>query len=114
ITDKVRICLEGIRSGICTVYTPHTTTAIVINENESGLRSDIFALLDKLVPGDGSYRHNRIDNNAHAHLRSLLLGPGVVIPVEDGDLMLGTWQRIFFVELDGPRRRRVYVKVIEG
>ena len=92
------------------VYTPHTTTAIVINEAESGLLKDIATTLSKLVPKGAGYEHDRIDSNADAHLRATLLGNSVVVPVENGRLALGTWQRILFVELDGPRLRRVYVQ----
>lgn len=92
------------------VYTPHTTTAIVINEAESGLLRDIATTLAKLVPKGAGYEHDRIDSNADAHLKATLLGNSVVVPVENGRLALGTWQRILFVELDGPRLRRVYVQ----
>lgn len=83
-------------------------------KNETGLKSDILALLNGLIPKGKGYLHDRIDNNAHAHLRSVVLGSSVTIPIEKGDLTLGTWQSIFFVECDGPRRREVYVKVITG
>lgn len=114
ITGRVKESLGGIISGVCIVFTPHTTTGIIVNENEDGLKGDILDLLNEIVPIRRGYRHDRIDDNAHAHLKSLLLGPSVAIPVENGELILGTWQRIFFVELDGPRRRKVYVKMIKG
>lgn len=114
ITDLVRSKVKesGIKDGICVVSTRHTTSGIIINENERGLRSDILEMLETLVPENKSYAHNRIDNNADAHLRAVLLSNSVTIPVEDGHLVLGTWQSIFFVELDGPRTRSVNVKII--
>ncbi|MBC7085315.1 MAG: YjbQ family protein [Methanomethylovorans sp.] len=114
ITDKVQeeVRNKSISNGICVVSTPHTTTAIIINENESGLISDLLNLLNKLVPPGADYNHNRIDNNADSHLRAMLLGSSEAIPVIDGKLTLGTWQRIFFVELDGPRQRKANITLI--
>ncbi len=114
ITDIVReeVRKSGIKDGIAVVYTRHTTTAIIINEDELGLKRDIEIMLEKLIPRNAEYLHNRIDDNADSHLRSILLGNSVVIPISDGKLDLGTWQRIMFVELDGPRRRRIVVKTI--
>jgi secondary thiamine-phosphate synthase enzyme len=118
ITGKVKEIVKSkssnVNSGICVVFTKHTTAGIIINENETGLKNDILALLNELVPKGKGYLHDRIDNNAHSHLRAVVLGSSVTIPIEKGGLTLGTWQSIFFVECDGPRRREVYVKVIEG
>ena len=114
ITDEVKriVSAKGVDSGICVVFTRHTTTGIIINENETGLRSDILSVLDELVPRGKGYLHDRIDSNAHAHLRSVLLGSSVSIPIENGSMTLGTWQSILFVECDGPRRREVFVQVV--
>lgn len=114
ITDRVRALVKesGIKDGICVITTPHTTCSIIINENERGLRADILDLLEALVPENKKYAHNLIDNNADAHLRAVLLGNSETIPIEDEHLVLGTWQSIFFVELDGPRNRTVRVKII--
>jgi len=116
ITGKVKEIVKsksgGVDSGICVVFTRHTTSGIIINENEAGLKSDILALLNDLIPKGKGYLHDRIDNNAHSHLRAVVLGSSVTIPIEKGGLTLGTWQSIFFVECDGPRRREVYVTVI--
>ena len=118
ITGKVKEIVKSksgdVDSGICVIFTKHTTSGIIINENETGLKSDILALLNDLIPKGKGYLHDRIDDNAHSHLRSVVLGSSVTIPIEKGGLALGTWQSIFFVECDGPRRRDVYVKVIEG
>ncbi len=116
ITDRVRAIVKesGIKDGICVISTRHTTSSIIINENERGLRADILDILESLVPENKNYAHNRIDNNAHSHLRGVLLGMSEVLPIEDGHLVLGTWQSIFFVELDGPRNRSVIVKIIKS
>jgi secondary thiamine-phosphate synthase enzyme len=115
ITREVEgaVAESGVEEGVATIYTPHTTTAILINENDSRLLSDYEAILEKLVPKGAGYAHDPGEGNAHAHLRSALIGPVKSIPVSGGRLVLGTWQRIFFVELDGPRSRRVMVQVIQ-
>lgn len=118
ITGKVKEIVKsksgGVESGICVIFTKHTTSGIIINENEAGLKRDVLALLNELIPKGRGYLHDRMDNNARSHLRSVLLGSSVTIPIEKGELALGTWQSIFFAEWDGPRRREIYVKVIEG
>ncbi len=116
ITDRIEKIVKksGIDNGIVLVYTKHTTTALIINENESGLIQDIIDTLNKLVPTNVNYRHNVVDDNADAHIRAVLLGNSLVIPLVNSSLALGTWQRIFLVELDGPRSRTIYVKVIPG
>lgn len=103
---------SNIKNGICLVYTMHTTTGLVINEAEPGLIQDISNLMASLVPQITGYLHDKIDRNAHAHLQALLLGNSVTIPMDAGRPVLGTWQRILFVELDGPRRRRLYCRAI--
>ncbi|TDA28053.1 MAG: YjbQ family protein [Archaeoglobi archaeon] len=97
-------------SGIALIYTPHTTASVILNEAESGLLQDILSALERIVPYNAQYRHNDIDNNATAHIKASLLGNAVVVPFENGKLQLGTWQRVLFVEFDGPRTRRVVVK----
>lgn len=114
ITPQVEALCSHIQEGVCVVFTRHTTSAIVINENEEGLKRDFVRALESLVPKHAAYEHNRIDDNAHAHLRALVLAPSVSIPIHDGRPMLGTWQRVFFVELDGPRSRRVLVSIIKA
>ncbi|MHC1623333.1 MAG: secondary thiamine-phosphate synthase enzyme YjbQ [Candidatus Methanospirareceae archaeon] len=115
ITREVKgiVSRKSVDSGACVIFTKHTTTGIIINENEAGLKSDILTLLNELIPTGKGYLHDRIDNNAHAHLRAVVLGSSVTIPIEGGTLALGTWQSIMFVECDGPRRREVCVEVIE-
>lgn len=116
ITDRVRTAVQerGIKDGICVISTRHTTGGIIINENERGLRGDILGMLEKLIPENRTYAHDQIDNNARSHLCAVLLGMSETIPIEDGHPVLGTWQRIFFVELDGPRIRNVNIKIIES
>lgn len=113
ITSEVEgiISKSNVKEGLAVVYTKHTTAALFINEGEKGLLLDYEKLLG-LVPKGAGYEHDRIDSNAHAHLRAVLLGSSVSIPIHEGTLQLGTWQRIFFAELDGPRQRRVIVQVI--
>ncbi len=102
----------GIETGMAMVYSPHTTTAIIINENEPGLKEDILKLLNLMVPRE-RYAHDLVDNNARSHLQAIVLGNNVCMPIENGGLALGTWQSVFFVELDGPRNRRITVRIID-
>ncbi|QDA32511.1 YjbQ family protein [Thermococcus indicus] len=114
ITDEIQrlVWKSDVTSGIAVVFTSHTTTGLVINENESGLLEDIKAKMKELVPRGAGYVHDRIDSNAHSHLRAtLFLNPEVAVPIDNGELLLGTWQRILFIELDGPRHRKVLVKI---
>jgi secondary thiamine-phosphate synthase enzyme len=113
ITSRVAECVRqsAVADGICCVYTPHTTAAITINENDDpNICDDILEALAKLVPA-GVWRHDRIDNNAAAHIKASIIGPSQAIPVQDGRLQLGRWQAVMFVEFDGPRERRVIVEV---
>jgi secondary thiamine-phosphate synthase enzyme len=103
---------SGIKSGVAIIFTPHTTTGIFMNEDESGLKRDLEKVLERLIPERGGYMHDEVDYNAYAHLRSILLGASLIVPVENGRLMLGTWQSIFLAEFDGPRSRRVYVRIM--
>ncbi len=103
ITDQIEY---GPSGKAVLVYTPHTTCAIMINENESGLVKDFESYLSDLI-SDRKFLHDRIDNNGGSHILGGLLGPSVVIPIVNGRLGLGTWQRVFLVELDGPRNREV-------
>ena len=105
------VVAAGIETGMAMVYSPHTTTAIIINENEPGLTEDILKLLNLMVPPE-RYAHDRIDDNARSHLQAVVLGNNVCMPVENGELALGTWQSVFFVELDGPRNRKLTVRIV--
>jgi secondary thiamine-phosphate synthase enzyme len=103
---------SAIKNGLLNVYSRHSTSGVVINENEPGLMRDFQLSLQKLVPEGAGYQHDRIDNNADSHIRGFLLGSSETIPVENGLMMLGTWQSIFFVELDGPRQRKLTITVM--
>jgi secondary thiamine-phosphate synthase enzyme len=102
---------EEIDSGICLIYTPHTTAAITINENaDPDVPRDILAALDRVVPFSANYRH--AEGNSAAHVKASLVGASELIIIEKGRLVLGTWQSIFFCEFDGPRTRKVLISII--
>ena len=119
-TDMVRAVVKrsGVRHGQVTVYTPHTTTTVVINESETGFLNDFRKLIGEMVPDDVYYEHDdhdvRTENlqedefvNGHAHCRQLLVGqPSITVPIVDGEVLLGQWQRVLFAELDQARERR--------
>ena len=101
----------GVINGLCLVYVPHATAAIVINENaDPNVCQDILDALTRMVP-EGAWRHDRVDNNAAAHIKATILGPSEAVPVQEGTLRLGTWQSLMLVEFDGPRDRTVIVEV---
>jgi len=115
ITGQVKNILKGenISSGIIIVYVPHTTCGITINENaDPAVKEDMVAVLGKLVPHDAGYRHT--EGNSDAHIKASLTGSSIMVIVESGSLVLGTWQGIFLAEFDGPRKRSIIVKVIPG
>lgn len=100
----------GISNGLAVVTVPHTTCGVCVNEDERGLRDDLEQLAARLVdlvkPKEG-FHHDRVDNNARAHLTAVLIGHSATVPVESGALSLGTWQSLFLLEIDGPRTRRL-------
>jgi secondary thiamine-phosphate synthase enzyme len=100
-----------IEGGSLIVFTPHTTTAITVNEDESQLIKDIKHKILQLVPKGEGYHHDGIDGNAHSHILASIIGCSVALPVISGSPALGTWQSILFIELDGPRDRRVIVQI---
>ena len=105
---------SGVEEGICIIYVPHTTAGITINENaDPTVRKDIINYLEKYVPWKEAY-FEHIEGNSAAHIKSSLMGCNVTVIVKDGKLLLGQWQGIYFCEFDGPRNRRVIVKVVEG
>lgn len=100
-----------VNDGLCCVFVPHATAAVVINESDDmQIGLDLLDALDKLVP-EGGWRHDQIDSNGAAHLKAAMLGPSETIPILNGRMTLGTWQAVMFVELDGPRERKVIVSV---
>ncbi len=111
--DLTDILTESkIKNGLVNIFAKHSTAGIVINENESGLVKDFQNTLESLIPKNNNYLHDRIDNNADSHIRSFFIGSSETIPIENGSLSLGTWQSVFFVELDGPRTRKFVVTVV--
>lgn len=108
VTERVEAALPSEVAGTCTVFVRHTTAALVVNEAESRLQSDVESFLHDLV-ADGDWAHDNIDDNADSHLRALVLGPSVTLPVSDGQLDVGRWQSVLLVECDGPRTRTVGV-----
>jgi secondary thiamine-phosphate synthase enzyme len=114
ITHKVEdiVAQSNVKDGLCLIFVPHSTAAVVITENESGLINDWENFLTRLTP-DINYQHDRIDDNAQSHLLSGLLGQMKVLPIKNNQLERGTWQQIFLAELDGPRStRNVVVKIV--
>ena len=104
---------EDVKSGICLVYTPHTTAAITINENaDPDVPRDILTALDKAVPLSANYHH--AEGNSAAHVKSSLVGASELVIIENGRLVLGTWQSMFFCEFDGPRTRKFIIKVLSN
>jgi secondary thiamine-phosphate synthase enzyme len=113
VTSKVSEVLQktGIKDGICTVFTPHTTAGITINENaDPDVPRDIIKEMEKVIPLNDGYDH--IEGNSAAHIKSSLFGCSETVIIRNGSLMLGTWQSVFFCEFDGPRNRKVWVEII--
>ena len=113
ITSQVQeiVAASGIRAGCCVLHVPHTTAAVTVNEGaDHSVQSDILTYLAERVPHRGSYRH--MEGNSDAHIKSSLVGVSQVLLVEDGKVVLGTWQSIFFCEFDGPRSRRFHVQLV--
>jgi secondary thiamine-phosphate synthase enzyme len=113
ITAKIQdvVLSAGIGEGLCMLYVPHTTAAITINESaDPSVKDDILMIIDKIIPWKAGYRH--LEGNSPAHIKSTLVGSSELIAIENDRLVLGTWQGIFFCEFDGPRTRKVHVRLI--
>jgi secondary thiamine-phosphate synthase enzyme len=114
ITSKIAKLVKesGVTEGLCMLYVPHTTGAVTINESaDPSVKGDILMVLNQIVPWDADYKH--MEGNSPAHLKSTLVGASQLVAIENGALVLGTWQGIFFCEFDGPRTRKVHVRIIE-
>jgi secondary thiamine-phosphate synthase enzyme len=112
ITDKIQEVVreEGVSQGICYLFVPHTTAGITINEGaDTSVQRDIQTALSKLIPVEAEYYHR--EGNADAHIKSTLVGVSKAVFIDEGKLLLGTWQAIYFCEFDGPRHRRVAIKI---
>jgi len=104
---------SGVNDGICVIYTPHTTAALTINEHaDPEVTRDVIRTLDLLIPIEGSYNH--LEGNSQAHIKSSIIGNSRILIIENGEPLLGTWEGVFFCEFDGPRSRRVIIKVLSG
>jgi len=116
ITDPVRAAVResGVQHGLCHVAVLHATAAIIVNENDDpNIGVDLLTALDRAIPDHAGWLHDRVDDNAQAHIKAAILGPSETLPVRDGDLLLGTWQGVILVELDGPRaERRVAITIL--
>lgn len=119
LTDRLNavVAASGVRDGLASVWSLHTTCAVFINENQSALHADILSFLEQTVSRDGKWRHNDPEfsdcdrNNADAHLRAMLLGHSMTLQITGGELVLGQWQRVLAAELDGPRTRSLRVQI---
>ncbi|MEJ2101739.1 MAG: secondary thiamine-phosphate synthase enzyme YjbQ [Desulfobacterales bacterium] len=112
ITSKIAELVKksGVAEGRCILYVPHTTAAVTINESaDPSVKEDILMVLNQIVPWDANYRH--MEGNSPAHVKSTLVGASEMVAIENGSLALGTWQGIFFCEFDGPRTRKVHVRI---
>lgn len=115
ITDEIQhlVDISNVKEGVCYIFVPHTTAAVTINEHaDPSVMEDITLALEKIVPRSGNYRHG--EGNSPAHIKAGLFGSSQTVFIEKGQLVLGTWQGIFFCEFDGPRHRSVMVKIITG
>ncbi len=114
VTEEVKqvVAASGVVSGVCYLYVPHTTAGVAINEHfDPDVATDLEGLFERLVPRSGPYRH--AEGNSDSHAKAVLTGASQAIFVDDGKLMLGQWQGIFFCEFDGPRERKLWVKILE-
>ena len=111
IQDLVR--KSGIKQGLCMLYVPHTTAAVTINESaDPTVKSDMLKVLNQVIPWDANYRH--LEGNSAAHIKTTLVGSSELIVIENQRLVLGTWQGVFFCEFDGPRNRKLHVRIMES
>ena len=118
ITAQVRdiVRKSGVKTGLCHVTVLHATAALAVNENDDpNIGVDLLTALGRAIPEHAGWLHDQVDNNAQAHIKAAILGPSETLIIEDGDLLLGKWQGVILVELDGPRRhRRVAAEILSG
>ena len=113
LTGRIQAAIQesGVQDGLCHLFVPHTTAAVTINENaDPSVRADILMVLNKLISERESYRH--LEGNSPAHIKASVIGPQLTLMVSGSRLVLGTWQGIFFCEFDGPRTRRLHLKIV--
>jgi len=113
ITSQIEgiLMASKVKDGLVVIFVPHSTAGVILTENETGLKKDWLIVLKKLVSGF-DFLHNQIDNNADSHILSGLIGQGKTLLIKDGRLIRGTWQQIFLLELDGPRTRKIFIKIL--
>jgi len=114
VTGEIARLVEkaGIDQGLCMVFVPHTTAAVTINESaDPSVKSDMLKVLNQIIPWEANYRH--LEGNSAAHIKTTLVGSSELIAIENRKLVLGTWQGIFFCEFDGPRSRKLYVRILK-
>ena len=115
VTDQVREAVSrlGLGSGVCLVFSPHTTCAVTVNEGwDPDVQADALRHLGSLVPRDAGFAH--AEGNSDSHIKTMAVGPSVLLPVEGGELRLGRWQAVFLCEFDGPRPRELWVQAVSG
>jgi len=115
VTSAIRelVRRSSVKKGVCFIHVPHTTAGITLNENaDPSVAKDILNTLDRLIPVEGDYTH--LEGNAHAHVKASIVGYNAILFIENGELALGNWQGVFLCEFDGPRRRRILVKIMEN
>ena len=112
-SDINRLVQEsGVDQGLCMLYVPHTTAAVTINESaDPSVKSDMLKIINQIIPWEAGYRH--LEGNSAAHIKTTLVGSSELIAIENNQLALGTWQGVFFCEFDGPRSRKLYVRIME-
>jgi secondary thiamine-phosphate synthase enzyme len=114
VTSEINQAIQksGIEQGLCMLYVPHTTAAVTINESaDPSVKADMLMILNKIIPWEAGYRH--LEGNSAAHIKTTLVGSSELIAIEGHRLVLGTWQGVFFCEFDGPRNRKLHVRIIE-
>jgi secondary thiamine-phosphate synthase enzyme len=111
ITSQVEAAIrsENVRDGFCFLFVPHTTAAVTINEGaDPAVKADILLVLNKMVPWEEGYKH--LEGNSPAHVKASIIGPSQIVAIEKGRIVLGTWQKVFFCEFDGPRTRKIHIR----
>jgi secondary thiamine-phosphate synthase enzyme len=115
ITSRIaeQVKKSGVSDGLCMLYVPHTTGAVTINESaDPSVRGDILMVLNQMVPWEANYKH--LEGNSPAHVKATLVGASELLAIQNGALVLGTWQGIFFCEFDGPRTRKIHVRIMDA